>query len=55
MNFRATLVLHGKTATGIEVPDEIVTALGAGKRPPVRVSIGDYPTAALLRRWVGCS
>ena len=42
MNFRATLVLHGKTATGIEVPDDIVTALGAGKRPPVRVSIGGH-------------
>ncbi len=42
MNFRATLVLHGKTATGFEVPDDIVAALGAGKRPPVRVSIGDH-------------
>ncbi len=42
MNFRATLVLHGKTATGFEVPEDIVTALGAGKRPPVRVTIGDF-------------
>jgi hypothetical protein len=28
MHFRATLQLHGKTATGIAVPDEIVAARG---------------------------
>lgn len=37
--FRATLQLHGKTATGIEVPPQVVEELGAGKRPPVRVTI----------------
>lgn len=42
MRFHATLVLHGKTATGMSVPEEIVTALGAGKRPPVRVTINGY-------------
>jgi mutator protein MutT len=42
MLFRATLDLHGKTATGIEVPDEVVDKLGAGKRPPVSVTIGGY-------------
>lgn len=42
MRFQATLQLGGKTATGIEVPPEIVDALGAGKRPPVRVTIRDY-------------
>ena len=40
--FRATLLLEGKTATGIRVPDEIVAALGAGKKPAVRVTIKDY-------------
>ncbi|MEA2828403.1 MAG: hypothetical protein QOG43_2842 [Actinomycetota bacterium] len=39
MRFRTTLLLGGKTATGIEVPAEIVEGLGAGKRPPVRVTI----------------
>ena len=39
MRFRATLQLGGKTATGIEVPAEVVESLGAGKRPPVRVTI----------------
>lgn len=42
MHFHATLILSGKTATGIQVPDAIVDQLGAGKRPPVRVSIGSY-------------
>jgi hypothetical protein len=42
MYFHATLILNGKTATGIQVPDDVVTQLGAGKRPPVRVTIGEY-------------
>jgi len=42
MKFRAVLQLGGKTATGIQVPPEIVKALGPSKRPAVRVSIGDY-------------
>lgn len=42
LRFQATLQLHGKTATGIEVPAAIVTALGAGKRPAVSVTINDY-------------
>jgi hypothetical protein len=42
MHFHATLILNGKTATGIQVPDEVVEQLGAGKRPPVRVTIGEY-------------
>ena len=39
MSFRATIGLAGKTATGIEVPAEVVESLGAGKKPPVRVTI----------------
>ncbi len=42
MHFHATLILNGKTATGIQVPDEVVEQLSAGKRPPVRVTIGSY-------------
>ncbi|QHV95076.1 YdeI/OmpD-associated family protein [Spirosoma endbachense] len=42
MRFRATLQSNGKTVTGIEVPDEVVISLGAGKRPPVRVTINGY-------------
>ena len=40
--FTTTLVLGGKMATGIEVPEEIVTTLGAGKRPAVRVTINGH-------------
>jgi hypothetical protein len=42
MRFRATIELNGKTATGFQVPDEVIDALGAGKRPPVLVTIGGY-------------
>jgi hypothetical protein len=42
MRFRTTVELHGRTATGIQVPDEVVAALGPSKRPPVRVTIGDH-------------
>ncbi len=37
--FRAVLKLGGKTATGIPVPDDAMAALGAGKRPAVRVTL----------------
>ena len=42
MKFRTVLEQAGKTATGIHVPDEVVEGLGAGKRPPVRVTINGY-------------
>ena len=42
MEFRTTVTLGGKTATGLQVPDDVVAALGAGKRPPVVVSVGGY-------------
>ena len=40
MRFHATVLLGGKTATGIRVPPEVVERLGSHKRPPVRVTIG---------------
>lgn len=40
--FRAELELGGKTAAGIEVPPDALAALGAGRRPAVRVTIGSY-------------
>ena len=42
MRFHTTILQSGKTATGIQVPDEVVAALGAGKRPPVKVTINGY-------------
>lgn len=42
MKFRAVLLLAGKTATGLQVPPEVVEALGGGKRPAVHVTIGAH-------------
>ena len=42
MEYRTTVVLGGKTATGLQVPDDVVEALNSGKRPPVIVTVGGY-------------
>ena len=42
MRFHTTILQAGKTATGLRIPDEIVEGFGAGKRPPVRVTIHGY-------------
>jgi len=42
MRFHGTVKLAGKTATGIQVPPEVVTGLDGGKRPPVRVTINGH-------------
>jgi hypothetical protein len=42
MDFRTTVVQSGKTATGLQVPDDVVAALGGGRRPPVTVTLGGY-------------
>lgn len=48
MRFRATIELAGKTATGIQVPSEVVDGLGAGGRPPVRVTIRGHTYRSTL-------
>lgn len=57
MRFRATVELGGKTATGITVPDDVVTALGRSRRPAVRVTIAGYTyrstIAAMGGRFIG--
>jgi hypothetical protein len=42
MRFRTTILQGDKTATGIHVPDEVIEALGAGKRPKVTVTIRGF-------------
>jgi hypothetical protein len=42
MRFRTTILQTGKTTTGFQVPDEIVEALGRGKRPAVTVTINGF-------------
>jgi hypothetical protein len=41
-DFSAELELHGKTATGIEVPPDVIESLGGGKRPAVVVAFGGH-------------
>ena|SRR5436190_8520029 len=43
MKFRTTILkAAGKNATGIHVPDRVVEALGAGKRPKVAVTLNGH-------------
>jgi hypothetical protein len=42
MRFRTRIEQGDKTATGIRIPPEIIESLGKGKRPPIRVTIGNY-------------
>jgi len=42
VKFRALIEGAGKSAAGIEVPAEVVAALGQSKRPPVRVTINGH-------------
>ncbi|MBO0824552.1 MAG: DUF1905 domain-containing protein, partial [Actinobacteria bacterium] len=42
MRFHGTVQVNGKTATGIEVPADVLAALGDGKRPKVTVTINGY-------------
>lgn len=47
MRFTTTITSSGKNITGIPVPDEVVEALGGGRRPLVTVTVGGhtYPSA----------
>ena len=42
MRFSTTVLLGGRTATGLVVPPEVVEALGAGKKPAVTVTVGGH-------------
>ena len=41
MRFETTMTLTGNN-TGIEVPPEVIEALGAGRKPPVQVTVNGY-------------
>ena len=53
MKFRATVEPGGKTATGIPVPDDVVAALSASKRPPVRVTVSGHTYRTTVARMGG--
>ena len=40
--FRTTILQSGKQAAGIRIPPEIVESLGAGKVPPVVMTVNGY-------------
>lgn len=42
ITFHTTVLQTGKNTAGIQVPEEIIEKLGAGKRPLVRVTINQY-------------
>lgn len=42
MEFSSTVLLNGRTATGIQVPPDVVEALNGGKRPAVTVTLGGH-------------
>jgi hypothetical protein len=42
MEFHSTVELGGKTATGFEVPADVIESLGRGKRPPVTVTVESH-------------
>jgi hypothetical protein len=42
IRFQTTILTAGKTTTGIQIPDEVIEKLGAGKKPAVRITINGY-------------
>lgn len=60
MQIHTEVIPTGKTTTGINVSDEQVASLGAGKRPPVNVTINGYTWRTSIapmggKNWIGIS
>ena len=60
MKFHTTILKTGGATTGILVPEAIVEALGAGKRPKVRATIMGYVWRTSIapmggQSWIGVS
>ena len=53
VRFKTTIVGGGGNTTGIEGPDEIVEALGAGKRPAVHVRVNEFAYRNTIARMGG--
>jgi hypothetical protein len=53
MRFRTEVLLGGRTATGVAVPDEVVTGLGSSKRPAVQVTINGHRYRSTIARMGG--
>jgi hypothetical protein len=48
VRFRTAIELGGKTATGMEVPESVVEALGSGRRPAVVVTLNGYTYRSIV-------
>ena len=48
MRFTAVVQAHGKTATGIEVPDTVMAGLDGGTRPLITVTINEHTYASAI-------
>lgn len=60
MRFRAELQRTGRTTTGFEVPEEVVTALNGGGRPKVAATVNGYTFRSSIAKmggsyWLGVS
>jgi hypothetical protein len=55
MRFTTTILQTGKTTTGIQVPDEVVEALGSGRRPAVKVTVNGYTYRSTVASMGGVS
>lgn len=50
MKFQTDIKLAGKAATGIEIPADVIDALGAGHKPAVTVTINGYSYSYTVAR-----
>jgi hypothetical protein len=55
MRFRTTIQQTGKNTTGIAVPDDVVAALGSGRRPAVTVTVNGYSYPSTVASMGGVS
>ena len=53
MRFTTTVELGGKTATGLRVPADVVTALGSGQRPKVTVTVNGHTYRSTVAAYSG--
>lgn len=53
MRFRTVVELGGKNATGIRVPEEVLTGLGTRTRLPVRVTINEHTYRSTVAPYAG--
>lgn len=42
IRFHTTILQAGKTATGIQIPNDVIEKLGSSKKPAVRITINGY-------------